>query len=194
MNTQKILATVGILAALVMGFLGYTKQASLPPFQAGAVPTLDGVDNPFVTIGGYPTFERKIPMSATSSVVCTIKNPFNATSTLVRFGASITTGILGTNAFSLSTTTGLNGFGSSTPSLMRDHSVGSNTVDAVAWYPSSSTSTPVNVLSLLSGATGESFDLIAPNEWVVYRIATTTSAGALATYYTGSCDYLFQKI
>lgn len=190
-----LVATLG----LIVGTMAYNKPASVPAVQEdktqslGAVGTLDNVDNPFVSISGVQTYSARVPMTATSSEICAAKNPFGATSTLAYFSEQITSGIVGSNTFSLSTTSNSTGYGSSTGYFILDHSVASNALDSAYWLPSSATTTSTRILPGIT-TTGEGNLFLAPGDWVTWKLGTTTSAGALAAYYQGSCKFVFRKL
>ena len=64
----------------------------------GAVASLDGVDNPYVTINGHREWRGTIQMTATSSVICDFSNPFTSTSSVEMLSAvSTNTGIAAAN-------------------------------------------------------------------------------------------------
>lgn len=192
---------LGLLAVLglIMGTMAYNKPFPQPvqnetkSQNVGATATLDNVDNPFVKIGGVDFAYKSTPMAATSSEICAMKNPYSGTSTLASFSAEIKTGILGANTFSLSTTSNSTGYGSSTSYFVLDHSIASNGVDSMYWFPTSATTTNARILPGIT-STGEGTLTLAPGDWVTYKIATTTGAGTLAAYYQGTCKYVFKKI
>ena len=86
---KKILIGVGVLVILALGMI-FPRGNSVVNQIVGAVPTLDGVDNPFVSIGGLRYYYYEQQFTATSSVLCSIKNPLNATSTLLSYSAVAT--------------------------------------------------------------------------------------------------------
>lgn len=199
--TKNIITYGGIALALVLGLFAVTHRNTVVqdvnPVNSvrpvGAVTTLDQIDSPYYSIGGVRRFSFNQPFFATSSQICTIVNPFKASSTLESFSAIITTGIAGTNKFTLSTTTTSNAgnYGSSSPALLLDHSVVANTTDGVVWYPVSATTT-LQLPGILS--TGESTNILGPNDVVTYRFATTTSAGALSSNLIGACTGTIRKL
>lgn len=195
MNKNTFVALI-VIAIIAIGglFLPQGKPAVTQVIEKalGAVSTLDGVDNPYLNIAGSRSFQSTVPMTATSSQVCTMKNPFGATSTLTYFSAELSDGILGANSFTLSTTSNSTGYGSSTLPFVLDHSVATNALDSMVWLPSSATTSTTVWPGITS--TGESNIKLGPSDWVTYKIATTTGAGVLVDYYDGICTYEFRKL
>jgi len=208
MNTQKLL--VGALVVLGLALVGNSfrainvnVQTPEPPFTAGAVPSLDGVDTPFVSIAGLKSYYFNVPFTATSSVVCSIKNPYLSTSTVRMFNVRTTSSLAGAaaNIFSVSTTTIVDannrGYGSSTPALVLDHSVaGGGVQDSMVWLPMSIASTSQNrsgLLSAVSYVTGESYIKISPSDFITVRIATATPS-TFTSYAQGTCSGIIQAL
>lgn len=195
MNTQKVFASL-LAVSLVLGAINFFKHphaSDVPPFFSGT-PTLDGVDNPYVKINGLPTGWYRVPFEATSTRVCKIKNPFNATTTVLAFNAKVSTPLspAASNNFTLSTTSNSGGFGTSTPFLIYDHNVPSGAQDSVFWSPSSATSTLVqNILPGINPADGAQRVFLAPGQYLVWAISTTSTAATMSSYYGGTCEALF---
>ena len=68
---------IGIAVAIVIAIGGYQfpQVQTVTQNVLGAVPTLDGVDSPFVSINGARTYYYSQGITATSSVVCIINPP-----------------------------------------------------------------------------------------------------------------------
>ncbi len=201
MNTQNKLV-VGIILALVIAVGSWFKAGSQGPqgpagdTSLGATATLDGVDNPFVSIGGVKTWSGTQNFTATSTRVCRIKNPFSATSTIVSFSAKFGAGILGANKFSLGTSSAAaQGYATSSPALMFERTVASAvTNDSIGWQPElSSATTSLNVMSAIDPATGEVNARLAPGEYLVFAIGSTTAGTVNAAYYTGICSAVIRQ-
>jgi hypothetical protein len=157
--------------------------------KLGAVPTLDGVTSPFVAINGVKDSYVSQGLIATSSTICSIANPRGATTTVLSFSVKITTGILGANNVSLSTST--NSYATSAPVWIIDRAIGSNLGDSFMWLPNIATTTSGRILPAVL-ASGENAYFLRPGERLNLRIATTTGAGALAAYYQGTCSAVFR--
>lgn len=195
MNTKSIL--VGLVAVLVL-FLGVTLPRSggtvaerIVEKTVGAVATLDGVNTPNVNINGVEELPVSQAINATSTMLCNIKNPYTSTSTLSSFSVRITDGILGANNVTVSTSSSY--YGSSTPVLVLDRTIPTNSIDAFVWFPSSATTT-TRVLPGINSTNGESNVLIKAGEYVVLRVSTSTAAGAMADYYDGQCSAVFRRL
>lgn len=158
--------------------------------KLGAVSTLDGVDSGETSIGGVEYNYVSVPLTATSSTICSIPVPENATSTLISWKATILTGITGASNMSLSTST--NGYATSSPFLILDRTVASGVGDQFSYTPAAS-STNTRILPSSNNTTGASNVFLLPGERLNLRLATTTAAGALGAYYTGTCEAVFMK-
>ena len=201
MENKKVL-WIGVMVAIVIAALGLqfpkVQQAVL-----GAVPTLDGVDNPYYSIGGVRFFNYRQNISATSSVICIQRNPFTGTSTLESYSVQVTSnGIAAAQNLYVSTTTGTAGYGSSTPAIMSGFAAGTGQFTAI-WGGNTATGT-ANVLTTVDSAvkadllpgvsnTGASNYIVGPLEYVTTRVATATPR-TLDTYYTGMCRGVFREI
>lgn len=209
MNSKNVVIGVGAVLLVILG-VSYLKPAAVnvevkvPQTETrelplAAVSTLDGVDTPDVSIGGRKTYQKTIPFTATSSVVCSVKNPFNATSTMASFSAVISRGLLGANTFTLSTSSsafgsisGTTGYGSSSPAFIKDKTVASTLSDSISFRPYATTTT--NSV----GYVWDSFPVAGGQNWVIgatdyinLRIATGTPG---LGFYGGSCSYNLEKL
>lgn len=188
-SLKVVLIVIAIIA--IMGFF-FPRGNSVVNQMIGAVPTLDGVDSSFVKINGVQTAYVSQPINATSTMLCNIKNPYTSTSTITGFSVRVTSGILGANAFSISTSSTY--YGSSTPVLVLDHNIPSNSIDSMQWLPGATTTASANrILPGNNLSTGETNYIVKNGEFVVVRVATTTGAGALAAYYGGQCSATFTR-
>src|SRR3990167_10756863 len=91
----KIVLSVAIVIAIGGSYMFPRVQQTVQNV-IGAVASLDGVDNPYVTVNGHREWRGRIPMMASSSVICDFDNGkiFNATSTVeVTSALSTNTGI-----------------------------------------------------------------------------------------------------
>lgn len=195
MNSNNSLwIAVVVVAIIAIGGVFFPRVTERVVERLGAVSTLDGVDNPHTSIGGVEINYASVAITATSSTICSIKVPENATSTLLVWKVNITDGILGENSMSLSTSTDT--YATSSSFFILDRSVASNVGDSFSWQPFASTTNTRMVQSNQTneaGASGESPFIIKPGEYLNLRLATTTGAGALADYYDGTCSAVFLK-
>jgi hypothetical protein len=205
MNTKNIVTSIVI--SVIVVFLGFTIFGGKTTERVivekdgtrtvvGAVSTLDNVDLPYVSIGGNQQYYYSQRMFATSSVVCSIKNPFNASSTLASYGFSVTSnGIASAQSLGLSTST--SAYGSSTPSYIRAFPAPASAF-AGTWGGVIATSTGAAGVIGMSGtatwgSTGQSDNIIGPSEYMNLRLSTT-SAGTYPLYYTGTCSGVIEKL
>jgi len=167
-----------------------TQVVEKPASQTlGAVSTLDGVSNPYVKINNLEIYNYYQPMIATSSVLCSIQNPYNSTSTVLSYTTKVTTNNLGTHLIDISTST--TAFGSSTPAFVKRLSVSGQY--SVVWTPNGTT-TNTNVIGMRAGATtGISDIILGPTEYITLRISTSTP-GTFGSYNVGSCAGQIQKL
>lgn len=184
--------------AAQLGYFGVQTQRALTAYEAskatsgltlGAVSTLDGVDNPFVSINGLKQYYYSQNTLATSSVLCSIKNPFtNSTSTLLSYGVSASINGIGAQNLYISTST--TAFGSSTPAYV-DRFAAPATPFSLAWGGVATTTG--RLLIGIDPVTGASDNIIRPGEYVTLRVATST-AGVFGSYVTGVCTGVLQKL
>jgi len=167
------------------------------PVPIGAVSTLDGVDNPYASVGGYKYYYYNQAMSATSSVPCSIKNPFNATSTLVSYKFQVTTNGIAT-AQTLDVSTSTSAYASSTPSYVRAFPTGTGQFSGV-WQGVTATTTPHLIGysqtqgGIYSTNIGTTDNIIGPSDYITLRVATS-SAGSFGSYYTGTCSGIIEQL
>lgn len=191
-----------IIALSVFGLVklvGLTNPTKMPTQNVGAVPTLDGVDTPFITVNGEREWRGRVPMTATSSVVCSFGNPFNATSTVsfpIRF--SITTNGLGAQNVYISTST--TNAASSTNAWTGALPTGTGTIAYAVFQNTATTSATASAVStgdvnILPGMTsvGASNYILGPTERLNLKVATST-AGVFAAYLSGSCSAVIKRL
>ena len=222
MNTNNKIVVFGIIALVVLVFASFVAKSPVvldikevavairevtdaiknSARNLGAIPG-DVVDGIFFSIGGNRRAYKEFPISATSSAICAFQNPFNATSSIVSAGLVITRGVTGDNNFDISTTTNDFKFGSSTPALVYGHLLQSLKQQSVPWRPNGTT-TSVGTIGVAAGTpfrgvlpgltnSGASNYILGPNEWVTWRIATS-SAGTFATPFAGTCTIQLEKL
>lgn len=157
--------------------------------KLGAVPTLDGVDNPFVNIGGLRQYYYSQAMSATSSAACSIQNPFQATSTILSYTALVTANNLGSQIFDISTSS--TAIASSSPAFIRAFPTGTGQFSTI-WSPMGTTTS-----TLIGGepfrTNGSSLVILGPTEYLTLRYATSTP-GTFGAYNVGACKALIQRL
>ncbi len=192
MNKNIKITMVVILVIATLGLFfpkGKTAVQTITERVVGAVSTLDGVDSPYTQIGGVEINYGQSPIIATSSTICSIPVPENATSTVLSWKVNILSGITG--AVNMSLSTGTNAYATSSAFFILDRTVASGVGDSFSWQPFASTTGARMVVG--NQATGESPYFMRPGEYLNLRLSTSTSAGALGAYYTGTCSAVFLK-
>lgn len=206
------LIVCGIAVAIVLGFIGIFTPVGRSAIQTlGAVATLDNVDSSYSSIGGMKEYRVTVPFTATSSVIGSIRNPWNATST-IDFISMNGNSLIGTNPIYISTST--TGYGSSTPALVAALAMTSNSKFSFVWVKNTATTTAAAATGNSTGnpdvlpgvqwrgtgsnannaGIGSSNYILGPAEYLNFAIATST-AGTFGTYMTGSgITVLLRKI
>ena|SRR3990167_10372264 len=193
---NKNIVTSGIVSVIIV-FLGFTVFGGktetiiekVVERQVGAVSTIDNVDLPFVSIGGKKQYYYSQSMFATSSAICSIKNPFNATSTLISFSAQVTSnGIASAQTLDLSTST--SAYASSSPAYFKKFATGTGQF-SVVWQ--SATTTSLNVIGIKAGVNGDSDNIIGPTDYLTLKVSSSTP-GTYPLYYTGTCSGVIERL
>lgn len=204
-NVYSTSATPAAADGLEMSARNASWQQPAAPIDGptvGAV-TNSTQDTPYYSFGGIERYTYRQYMLGTSSSLCVQKNPWNATSTLEGFdtylASSSSTGLGIANLITdLSTTTALNGYGSSSPAFVKAHTIVAGSQDQVTWSPMMFASTTIVSGMLFTdrftgAASGTSPFIVKPGEYVTYRIASGTP-GTFGTYFIGYCDWNFRKM
>lgn len=186
-----------LVAAVILSAVFARPVQNVTNQVLGATATLDGVDNAYVRINGQSEWHGRIPMTATSSVVCSFPNPYNATST-VRFPitASVTNNPIGSQSLYISTST--TNAASSTVAWSNAIAVGTSP-SGFAFNGNMATGTSLvgtndaNILPGVSATGGTSNYVIGPTERLNIKIATST-AGVFSSYLSGACSAVIQKL
>src|SRR3990167_3996477 len=193
MNNKNVWIGLVVVAIIAIGSYQFPK---IQQAVFSGVPTLDGVDNPNVSIGGVKTYYHSQSFTATSSFICSLRNPFNATSSIESLSAvSTNVGISQTNALFVSTST--TAYGTSTANLINAFAMGGGEW-AVSLAKNTATTTGelgVNISgTVLEGANvdGSSNYFLKPTEYITWKIATTTG-GTYVTYDTGTCSAVLRQ-
>lgn len=165
----------------------------------GKFGAVDQPDAPCSTRAGVTTCFVRQAFTATSSAICTLTPPNNATSTV----ESLTIRPTGTNylgAVTLDVSTSSNSvmkFGSSTPALAVKALSFNAAVQGYVWEPAATSTLTydaafTNKLSPVN-AYGGSTNVIFPGQNVTVRIATSTP-GTFPTYQSGFCNAEFRNL
>ena len=201
---HKKIYIVALVAILVIAIGSYyfpqSTQQIIREKVIGAVATLDGVESGFMTINGNKQFRFAQPIQATSSVVCSLKNPYQATSSIDTIGITAANRGDLSAANNLFISTSSTAYGSSTMAFAELFAMGtgqfsysfSKNVATSTFASSNVMGAPLNVLPGRAD-NGASNYILGPNEWITWRIATST-AGTFGTYMGGTCSAVVDKI
>lgn len=143
------------------------------------------------TIGSINYASVQVSMAATSSVPCSIPNPFGAsTSTVLNYYAQATVNGLGSQLTDVSTSS--TAVGSSSPAFVKAYTTTAGPFNLV-WTPGAASTTRTGLIGYDSfSSTGDSPYLLAPNLNLNFRIATATP-GTFSSYLTGTCSATFMQ-
>lgn len=187
----KFLSVAILVIAIGGSYLFPSVPKAVQQTVLGAVSTLDGVDNPYTSIGGYKEYRGTQSLTATSSFICSLRNPYNATSSIVALSAESTANGIGvTNALYISTST--SAYGTSTPALVAAFPMGTGQWSVEMAKNTASTTAGAEVLSGMT-TNGTSNYILGPSEWITWKIATTTG-GTFTSYNVGTCSAAIKKI
>lgn len=191
MNKNLIVVLTVAVVIAIAGSYYFPKVQQTVNQVLGAVPTLDGVDSGFTRINSQKTFYFGGGLTATSSFLCTFKNPYGATTSIEHIGMEVVNRGTMAEANALYISTSTTAFGTSTPALVSAFAMGTGQFDVVM---GKNASTTVADTTLLPGITmkGTSNYLLAPSEWITWKVATTTG-GTYITYPTGSCSVILRR-
>lgn len=145
----------------------------------------------FYTVGGIDYASVQQSLTATSSVVCDISDPWEgATSSIMTAALQVSASGLG-SAQTFDIATSSDGYATTTPSLASRVSA-----PLVAftkfWQPGATTTATVLGFDGSAAHTGESPFFLSPNEHLIFKIATATPR-TFSTYLTGTCSATFMK-
>ena len=199
--TKKTLG-IALIAIVIIAIAGlfFPKGDAVVQKIIVAVSSLDGIDNPYVSINGNKSFYFSSSLQATSSFVCALQNPYRATTSIVALSAEATNrtgGIAQANALYISTST--TAFGTSSPALVQAFAMGTGQWTLEFQKNTATTSTAASSgwgvhADLLPGmtTTGASNYILGPSEWITWKYATTTG-GTYVTYDTGTCSAILGR-
>lgn len=154
----------------------------------GAVSTLDGVQFPYISVNGLRQYWYRQQTIATSSVACSVLNPFGTTTALTSFKVK-GWNRMGAQLVDVSTST--TAYGTSSPAFIKAATLPAGRVDLV-WGGPAATTTNANTIGLSQTVMGASDVFIRGNEYVNVKISTS-SAGTFGNgYLIGECAGVFQ--
>ena len=204
-DARGLVTGLGILAKSTLRVQGTTTMAGPLSIQSRATTTIGSQGTTtYVSIGGVDFATVQKSYTATSGVVASIAVPFAtsaASSTLLNAMCNTTSGIAGANTFDLATST--TEFGSSTPSLIRGHSVASlSNGDFALWTPAGFRASTTdswqdgndrpNVLLAGNNEDGTSPYVLNNSHFLNWKIASGTP-GTVSGGYSGTCSANFMS-
>ncbi len=191
------IALVVIIAIAIGGYSYPNAPTQVIKEVFGATSSLDGVNSGYMRINGQREFRASVGMMATSSTVCAVQNPYNATTSIVAASAEVTSrGGITASGHNFYISTSSSAHASSTPALVSAYSMGTGQF-SIEMAKNSATTSPVGAgnNTVLQGMslTGSSNYILGPSEWVTWKIGTTT-AGTFSSYMTGECSLVLKKV
>ena len=203
MKNKTLFLSVAILVVIAIGGylfpkVGTNVQEKIVErvVELGGVPTLDGVDNPYISISGQRELRQTIPMAATSTVLCTFANPFTATSSIDYVSAEVTGRGSLNQANTLVISTSTTAFATSTTNLVNNFAMGTGQFSLALQKNDATTTDQTGLLNGRQTLTGASRYILGPSERINVVISTTTigNFGTFGTYMTGTCSAGVKKI
>lgn len=161
---------------------------AVPQEHVGAVSSLSNVDSPYVNINGSNFYYYNQAITASSSLPCSLKNPFGATSTVEWYSMGVQNNGLGAQNIEVATSS--SNYGTSTPAFVYQFKAPAG-VFAINWT-ANGTTTNARVIGMTVGVTGTSDVILNAGEYLNAKIATS-SPGAFSSYYSGYCKALIRQ-
>lgn len=185
-----------VVAIIALGSYQFPKVQQVVNNTLGSVVSLDAVDSADVSVNGYKEWYGSVPMSATSSAICSIRNLTGATSTIEHISAwSGNVGIAEANNLIIATTSATSRFATtSLTALNSGFAMGTGQWEYTFVHNTASTTADGAPVNVLEGANTDwsSNYILKPGESVTWFIATTT-AGTFQSYDTGMCSLKLKK-
>src|SRR3990167_1357792 len=183
----KIVLSVAIVIAIGGSYMFPQVQQTVTQVL-GAVSTLDGVSNPSISIAGKREWKEQIPLNATSSMVLSLLNPLQATSTVTYLSCESTNvGIAQANNLYFGTTTLASRYATTTANAWNEGFAMGTGEWSYKFVNSSTTSLTDNVLEGVNHENNSSNYILGATE-VLYAKFGTSTAGTFVTYDAGACN------
>ena len=200
-NSKVWVALIVIIAVIATLGLFSPKGREVVKDVFGAVSTLDGVSNPSINIAGKREWKEQIPLNATSSMVLSLQNPLQATSTVTYLSCESTNvGIAQANNLFFGTTSLDSRYATTTANAWNAGFAMGTGEWSYKFVPNTATTTdtlspPVAPTNVLEGANGDgSSNYILGATEVLYAKIATSTAGTFVTYDAGACNVTLEKI
>src|SRR3990167_2059654 len=193
-NSKVWVALIVIIAVIATLGLFFPKGREVVKDVFGAVSTLDGVSNPSINIAGKREWKEQIPLNATSSMVLSLLNPLQATSTVTYLSCESTNvGIAEANNLYFGTTTLASRYATTTANAWNEGFAMGTGEWSYKFVNSSTTSLTDNVLEGVNHENNSSNYILGATE-VLYAKFGTSTAGTFVTYDAGACNITLEKI
>src|SRR3990167_9247553 len=194
MENKKVLGVALVAVIIAIGGLFYPQVQTQVREVFGAVSTLDGVSNPSINIAGKREWKEQIPLNATSSMVLSLLNPLQATSTVTYLSCESTNvGIAQANNLYFGTTTLASIYATTTANAWNEGFAMGTGEWSYKFVNSSTTSLTDNVLEGVNHENNSSNYILGATE-VLYAKFGTSTAGTFVTYDAGACNITLEKI
>ena len=196
----KIVLSVAIVIAIGGSYMFPQVQQTVTQVL-GAVSTLDGVSNPSISIAGKREWKEQIPLNATSSMVLSLLNPLQATSTVTYLSCESTNvGIAQANNLFFGTTTLASRYATTSVTAWNSGFAMGTGEWSYKFVGNTATTTsdaealgaPTNVLEGMNANSSSNYILGATE--VLYAKFGTSTAGTFVTYDVGACNVTIEKI
>lgn len=171
---KTLLATIGIVGALVLGFLGFNKESKTEVITNTVKGSYTEILSPYISFNGILHWYSNGGFTAATTTVCAVQSPA-ATSTLV--SASVVLNVSSTTATTVTLAKAASAFATTT--ILSNQAVSANAQATIV-----ASSSPV----LTTGAIN---DLVfAPSQWFVVSMA-----GGIGTFSpSGTCRTEFAQL
>src|SRR3990167_7310297 len=200
-NSKVWVALIVIIAVIATLGLFFPKGREVVKDVFGAVSTLDGVSNPSINIAGKREWKEQIPLNATSSMVLSLLNPLQATSTVTYLSCESTNvGIAQANNLFFGTTTLASRYATTSVTAWNSGFAMGTGEWSYKFVGNTATTTsaaeelgaPTNVLEGMNANSSSNYILGATE--VLYGVIATSTAGTYVTYDAGACNVTIEKI
>lgn len=201
--SAKLLAGIATTLVAILAFIAAYSgkvEVSVAPVSPvfGAVSTLDGVDSPYINVGGLRGWFGTRSLVASSSNICVLKNPLGVAAVIEEITLNVGTNRTQGVGFDIATST--DGFATSTVLLGRG-ALDSAATSRYAWTPKTGTTTAATSIQLLGGGNlllenspqdlGTTRFVLGASEYINVRLSTTTGS-ALSAYSVGTCGFVLR--
>lgn len=206
-NIKNIVITAVVVGGLAIGLVSVAKTSNISLNSSPNVSTPSGegqrfgsltgpiIYSDYLVVGGVKTSYRWAEFTATSSSICKLQAPTNATSTVTSIAVKVNTILIpSVPVLDVSTSSATSGgYGSSTPAFIASATPATTT--PLYWVAPGNASTTVKLWGITPNSLGNgSVDfVVAPSEWITVKLATTTPGTFAAGYLTGVCSAVFRE-